>query len=103
MPSSVIRTHGLCKSYGRKEAIRDITLDVPAGSVFAFLGRNGAGKTTTMKILLGLIRATCGTAHVLGLECGREQIEILQRTAYVSEGKRIYENMTATQLASFNR
>jgi ABC-2 type transport system ATP-binding protein len=61
-----VRFLGVSKRFGAVEAARDLTFDVPAGSVTAFLGPNGAGKTTTLRILLGLIRPTAGTALIGG-------------------------------------
>ena len=61
-----IETHGLTRRFGRTEAVNDLTLQVPAGSIFALLGPNGAGKTTTLKLLMNLLRPTRGTATVLG-------------------------------------
>ena len=62
----VIDTADLRKQYGAVEALRGLTLQVPAGSIYGFLGRNGAGKTTTIKVLLGMARATGGSARLFG-------------------------------------
>src|SRR5215213_4228841 len=62
----VIETTGLRKVYGPKVAVDDLTLQVPRGEVFGFLGPNGAGKSTSVKMLLGLVAPTGGTASVLG-------------------------------------
>jgi ABC-2 type transport system ATP-binding protein len=78
-----------------------MTLHVPRGSVYGFLGRNGAGKTTTMRLLLGLARPTAGSAHVLGREMGRQQLEILERTAFVPERKVLYDHLTPRELVHF--
>jgi ABC-2 type transport system ATP-binding protein len=56
----VIRTRGLTRYFGGKPAVEGLNLDVPRGSVFAFLGRNGSGKTTTIRMLLGLLQPTRG-------------------------------------------
>jgi len=98
---TAIETQGLTKVYGKLHAVDGLTLHVPRGSVYGFLGRNGAGKTTSMRLLLGLARPTSGTAHVLGLEAGKQQIEILQRTAFVGERKVLYDYMTALELVRF--
>jgi len=98
---TAIETGGLTKVYGRLRAVDELTLHVPRGSVYGFLGRNGAGKTTTMRLLLGLARPTSGTAHVFGLEAGRQQLEILERTAFVAEGKVLYDYMTPLELVRF--
>ena len=65
--TSVIRAEGLGKRFGDRWAVRDLTLSVGRGEVFGFLGPNGAGKTTTVRMLLGLIRPTSGSAQVLDL------------------------------------
>ena len=57
---AVIRTRGLTRYFGAKPAVYDLNLEVPRGSVFAFLGRNGSGKTTTIRMLLGLLQPTRG-------------------------------------------
>ena len=68
----VVETRGLTKRYGRRAAVEDLTLRVRRGEVYGFLGPNGAGKTTTLRMLLGLVRPTSGTARVLGREPGEE-------------------------------
>ena len=63
---TVVETNGLTKCYGERLAVENLTLNVCRGEVYGFLGLNGSGKTTTMRMLLGLIRPTAGTALVLG-------------------------------------
>lgn len=101
MTDTAIETQGLTKVYGQLHAVDGLTLRVPRGSVYGFLGRNGAGKTTSMRMLLGLARPTTGTAQVLGLEVGKQQAEILQRTAFVGERKVLYDYMTPLELVRF--
>jgi len=60
----IIETADLRKNYESVEALRGLDLQVPAGSIYGFLGRNGAGKTTTIKVLLGMARPTGGSARV---------------------------------------
>ncbi|MEU2260792.1 ATP-binding cassette domain-containing protein [Streptomyces sp. NPDC019645] len=67
-----IRATNLTKSYGDKQVLRGVDLDIPAGSVFALLGPNGAGKTTTVEILSTLIAADAGTAELAGWDLGSE-------------------------------
>lgn len=71
-PATAVETVGLTKVFGSHRALGPLDLAVPAGSVFGLLGPNGAGKTTLIRILLGLARASAGTATVLGerLEAG---------------------------------
>ncbi|HEX2844107.1 MAG TPA: ABC transporter ATP-binding protein [Candidatus Limnocylindria bacterium] len=64
---AAISTAGLTKHYPGVQALTDLTLEVPAGSIYGFLGPNGAGKTTALKMLAGLTRPTRGTAAVAGI------------------------------------
>ena len=98
-----IETVDLRKSFAAVEALRGVTLRVPAGSIFGFLGRNGAGKTTTIKVLLGMTRPTSGEARVFGLDASaeRESVEIRRRAAFVSEEKDLYDYMTVEELIRF--
>ncbi len=66
----LVETSGLGKRYGSITAVRDLNISVRRGEVYGFLGPNGAGKTTTLRMLLGLIKPSSGTAKVLGKEPG---------------------------------
>ncbi len=66
-PHAAVHVEGLTKRFGRTLAVDDLSLSVPAGEVFGFLGPNGAGKSTTIRLLLGLIRPSAGTATVFGV------------------------------------
>ena len=103
MNELAIRTDKLVKIYSELRAVDELSLNVPRGAVYGFLGRNGAGKTSTIRILLGLARPTAGHATVLGYSIGREQVAILERTAYVSETKILYAGLTARELVRFTR
>lgn len=96
-----IETRGLTKRFGRKTAVDGLDLQVPAGSVFAFLGRNAAGKTTTIKILLDLLDRNSGDAKVLGHDCIREDMEIKKRVGYVAEAQSMYGWMTVDEIIWF--
>ena len=99
----VIQTADLRKHYGSAEALRGLSLEVPKGSIFGFLGRNGAGKTTTIKILLGMAHATGGDARVFGLSAGSptEGVEIRRRTGFAGEEKDLYDYMTVDEIVRF--
>jgi ABC-2 type transport system ATP-binding protein len=99
----VIETADLRKQYDRVEAVRGLTLQVPLGSIFGFLGRNGAGKTTTIKLLLGMVRPTGGYAQVFGLAADRQQasVDIRRRTGFVSEEKDLIDYMTVGEIVRF--
>lgn len=103
MNDMAIWTEKLVKVYPDVRAVDGLSLNVPRGVAYGFLGRNGAGKTSTIRILLGLARPTEGRATVLGFPIGREQVAILERTAYVSESKALYGGLTPRELVRFTR
>jgi ABC-2 type transport system ATP-binding protein len=85
-----IETHGLVKRFGPTAVVDGIDLAVPAGSVFGFLGPNGSGKTTTIRVLLGLIAATSGTARVLGRPVPGGGDAVLAQVGALIEGPAFY-------------
>jgi len=99
----VIRTEALTKSYGNAIAVRTLNLSVRRNRITSFLGRNGAGKSTTIKMLLGMIRPTSGSATVLGKQItnAEQNRELRQRVAYVAEDKPLYGYMTVEQTIRF--
>ncbi|MDO8586030.1 MAG: ABC transporter ATP-binding protein [Armatimonadota bacterium] len=98
---SAIETFELTKRFGKHPAVDHLSMRVPAGSVFAFLGRNGAGKTTTIRILLDLLDRTSGEARVLGLDCVKNSLEIKKRIGYVAEGQKMYDWMKVDEIIWF--
>jgi ABC-2 type transport system ATP-binding protein len=77
-----VATTGLSKDYGNGRGIFDLDLSVPAGEVFGFLGPNGAGKTTTIRLLMGLIHATRGSARIFGLDCDGDAVAVKRKVGY---------------------
>jgi ABC-type multidrug transport system ATPase subunit len=67
----IIETNNLCKSFGNKQILRNVSLHIPRGSIYALLGPNGAGKTTTIRILTGIMKPTSGDAIVQGIDVVR--------------------------------
>jgi ABC-2 type transport system ATP-binding protein len=96
MNDLVIETNALCKSFGRKVAVADLTLQVPKGEVFGFLGPNGAGKSTSVKMLLGLVRPSGGGASVLGRPPG--DAAAMARIGFLPEHFRFHEWLRAAEL-----
>jgi ABC-2 type transport system ATP-binding protein len=98
-----IETVDLRKNYGGVEALRGLNLEVPAGTIFGFLGQNGAGKTTAIKILLGMARPTGGSARVLGLDAAAQasSVAIRARTGFVSEDKDLLNHLSVDQTIRF--
>ena len=95
MDGFAIQARGLARSFGQVRALDDLSLEVPAGSVFGFLGPNGAGKTTTIRLLLGLIEPTSGSALVLGFDTRTQSHEIRARAGALLEHSGLYERLSA--------
>lgn len=94
---SIIATHALTKRYGDKDAVHELNIAIDAGEVFGFLGPNGAGKTTTIRLLLGLVQATSGSAEIFGLDTKDNSVEIHRRLAYVPGESNLWGSLTGKQ------
>jgi ABC-2 type transport system ATP-binding protein len=100
---NIIETNQLTRRYWRTEALRGLTLAVPAGSVFALLGANGAGKTTAIKVLMNLLPPTAGEARVFGVDSRRLGEKERAQIGYVSENQKLPLWMTVRQLLDYCR
>lgn len=96
-PVPAIRTAGLSRRYGQVQALRDLDLVVPAGSVFGFLGRNGAGKTTAIRLITGLARPDAGRAWICGLESADGDNRAAPLFGYLPQEPAFYGWMTAAE------
>lgn len=92
--TTVIRTSGLTKHYGRVHALDGLDLSVDEGQVHGFLGPNGAGKSTTIRVLLGLARKTGGEASVFGGDPWRDAVALHRRIAYVPGDVSVWPNLS---------
>jgi ABC-2 type transport system ATP-binding protein len=99
--SEVVRTDALSKRYGRTTAVRSLDLVVHRGSIFGYLGPNGAGKTTTIRMLVGLLRPTSGSATVLGHDVVRDRDEMQRRVGYLPGAFVAYPDLTAWEYLRF--
>jgi len=99
--TTVIRTSGLTKHYGRVHALDSLDLSVEEGQVHGFLGPNGAGKTTTLRILLGLARKTGGEVDVLGEEPWHNSAHLHKRIAYVPGDVSVWPNLSGGEAIDF--
>jgi ABC-2 type transport system ATP-binding protein len=95
----VVRIKSLSKRYGRVCALDDLSLDVRAGEVLGFLGPNGAGKTTTLRLLMGYLRPTAGSALVLGLDAWQDRAKLHARTGYLPGDLRLWPRLTTGEIA----
>ncbi len=100
---NLIETDRLTRRYWRTEAVHEISLAVPEGSVCALLGPNGAGKTTTLKMLMNLLAPTSGSARVLGVDSRQLGEREFQQIGYVSENQQQPLWMTVRQLLDYCR
>jgi ABC-2 type transport system ATP-binding protein len=91
---SALQTMGLTKRFGERTAVEDVTLDVPRGTAYGFLGHNGAGKTTLIRMMLGLTRASSGSARVLGLPVPDQRARALAGVGAIVEEPSFYAHLT---------
>lgn len=89
-----LETRGLTKRFGDRTAVDDVSLVVPRGVAYGFLGHNGAGKTTLIRMLLGLTRASAGSAYVLGLPVPASRARALSRVGAIVEEPSFYPHLT---------
>ncbi|MFF2344675.1 ATP-binding cassette domain-containing protein [Pseudarthrobacter sp. NPDC058119] len=92
--NTVVQTANLHKHFGQVRALDGLDLEVQRGEIHGFLGPNGAGKSTTLRVLLGLAKATSGSATVLGLEPWTQAVELHRRLAYVPGDVRLWPNLS---------
>jgi ABC-2 type transport system ATP-binding protein len=94
---NAIQTNQLTRSFGTLKAVDRLTLSVPRGTVFGFLGPNGSGKTTTIRLLLGLLDPDEGRAEVLGFDIREQAGEIRARSGALLEHHGLYERLSAAE------
>jgi ABC-2 type transport system ATP-binding protein len=99
---SVLVTNKLTKRFKKFVAVDALDLDVWRGEIFGFLGPNGAGKSTTIRMLLGLIRPSSGTAHIFGQDIRKHGTEVRRRIGYMPGELALYENLTPLQLFEYS-
>ncbi len=99
--SSVVTIDHLTVRFGRKVAVDDLSLEVPAGKVYGFLGENGAGKTTTIRAMMGLQIPTSGTIRVLGEDPLQATAALRQHIGFVSDDRAMYRWMTVAEVQQY--
>jgi ABC-2 type transport system ATP-binding protein len=97
----LLRTEHLTKEYNGFRALDDLNLEVSPGEIFGLLGPNGSGKSTALRLIMGFLRPTSGTAKINGHDCWRDSVAARQHIAYLPGELRLYENMTGRQLVIF--
>ncbi|MFL5912499.1 MAG: ABC transporter ATP-binding protein [Gaiellaceae bacterium] len=101
--SVAVRTAGLGKRYGSNWALRDCTLEIPAGSVTALVGPNGAGKTTLLQMVIGLVKPTDGTVEVFGQSPRGNARSVLPRIGFVAQDHPLHRNLTVGETLKYGR
>jgi ABC-2 type transport system ATP-binding protein len=91
----------LRKRYGDFEAVADLNLQVRRGEIFALLGSNGAGKTTTIRMLMGILQPSAGSAQVDGLDCFADRVEVKRRVGYLPDEPIFYDYLRGRELIDF--
>lgn len=100
---AAIETRGLTRRFGRRVAVDAVSMTVPDRAVYGFLGRNGAGKTTTLKMLLGLLRPTAGSAHVCGIDVAKNRIAAARKVGALLEAHGFYANLSGRENLDLTR
>ncbi|GAA3977179.1 ABC transporter ATP-binding protein [Mucilaginibacter dorajii] len=93
----VIRTEGLSFNFGNQQVVKNLSLNVPEGSIYGFLGPNGAGKTTTIKLLLNLLKIQHGSIHIFEQDIQTNRISILSQIGSLIEQPAIYHHLTGKE------
>ena len=96
--SQEIHVEEVHRRFGKQEVLRGVSLDVPAGSIFGFLGLNGAGKTTLIRTMLGLLQPDSGRIVVAGVDSTTDGIETRRRIGYMAENQTMYGWMRVGKL-----
>jgi ABC-2 type transport system ATP-binding protein len=98
---SVVETTELTKQFGDFTALDRLTIHVDAGQILGFIGPNGAGKTTAIRILVGLLRPTSGSARIAGADVVRDARQIKRLVGYMPDTFGSYDNMRVTEYLDF--
>jgi ABC-2 type transport system ATP-binding protein len=101
MQTPVIQVENLTRCFGDFVAVDKVSFQVPAGEITGYVGPNGSGKTTTIRMLLGLLRPTSGSARVLGFDCTSQFEEVRARSGYMSQKFAIYDDLTVWENLRF--
>lgn len=97
----MIKISHLTKKFNEHVAVDDLCLDIPKGAMFGFLGPNGAGKTTTLKMLMGLLQPTSGTAIIDGVNVSADPVAVKAKVGYLPDEVFLYDYLTGRQFLDF--
>lgn len=97
----VVELEHLGKSFGMHEAVHDLSLTVARGEIVALLGPNGAGKTTTIRMLMGMLSPSHGTARVAGFDCFAERAKVMEHLGYLPDEPMFHEHLRGGEIVRF--
>jgi ABC-2 type transport system ATP-binding protein len=98
---ALVEIESLSKRYGEFAAVSQFTLKVGAGELFALLGPNGAGKTTTIRMLMGILQPTTGSARIGGLDCFADRVEVMRLVGYLPDEPVFYDYLRGGEIIRF--
>src|SRR2546425_11092989 len=101
MAVAAISTSKLTKDYGAGRGLFDLDLHVAQQEVIGYLGPNGSGKTTTIRLLMGMIRPTNGSAHIFGLDCVRDSVEVKRKVGYLPGDVPQFGSLRGTEIVAY--
>lgn len=94
----IVEVEGLQKNFGKFQALKNVNFEVNSGEVLGYIGPNGSGKSTTIRVLLGIIRASAGSAKIFGQDVWRDSIQIHQKIAYVPGDVYLWPNLSGGEI-----
>ena len=97
MNACLVQVAGVTKSFGPKDALRDISFSIPSGQICGLLGPNGAGKTTLFRLLMGILKATKGTLLVDGLDAFEDRVEAKRRIGFLPDEPVFYSYLSGQE------
>ena len=100
-PDIAIDVHGLSKSFGGREVVHDLSMQVKRGTIYGFLGPNGSGKTTTIRMLCGLLTPDSGEGTCLGYDIRRDADKIKRQVGYMTQRFRLYQDLSVRENLEF--
>jgi len=95
---TIVEIKNLTKKFGNLVALDGVNLEIKKGEIYGFIGPNGAGKTTTIRVLLGILKATKGSATIFGLDAWSNAVQIHERIAYVPGDVNLWDNLTGGEV-----
>lgn len=101
--TAAIATENLTRSFRGRRAVDGVSMTVPEGAVYGFLGRNGAGKTTTLKMLLGLLKPDAGMVRIGGIDVAKDRIGAARRVGALLEAHGLYGNLSGRENLALTR